>query len=409
MTKPLREVVGRILAIGEEGGLPITLLAVCPNSQAVLDAAVLSASRNRAPMLFAATLNQVDLDGGYTGWTQQSFVAAMRKCAADLAWSGPLYPCLDHGGPWLKDAHARDGLSLAESMEAVKDSLTASLEAGFQLLHIDPTVDRSLPDGCAVAIDTVVDRTVELLAHAESERQRLRLPPVDYEVGTEEVHGGLVDFTAFEHFVTRLRRELVDRSLLEAWPVFIVAKVGTDLHTTTFDAATAAQLRDLVSPYGSVIKGHYTDWVGDPAAYPTSGMGGANVGPEFTAVEYEALVELALKEAKLCRDRTLPSSGFRRVLEEAVESSGRWRKWLQPGEEGLDFYDLAGDRRAWLTQTGARYVWTTPTVLAARKTLYANTSVVLPDPHQYIVDRIADAIDRYIEAFNLVDAVYRVT
>ena len=260
-----------------------------------------------------------------------------------------------------------------------------------------------------MAIDTVVDRTVELLAHAESERQRLRLPPVDYEVGTEEVHGGLVDFTAFEHFVTRLRRELADRSLLEAWPVFIVAKVGTDLHTTTFDAATAAQLRDLVSPYGSVIKGHYTDWVGDPAAYPTSGMGGANVGPEFTAVEYEALVELALKEAKLCRDRTLPSSGFRRVLEEAVESSGRWRKWLQPGEEGLDFYDLAGDRRAWLTQTGARYVWTTPTVLAARKTLYANTSVVLPDPHQYIVDRIADAIDRYIKAFNLVDAVYRVT
>ena len=116
MTKPLREVVGRILAIGEEGGLPITLLAVCPNSQAVLDAAVLSASRNRAPMLFAATLNQVDLDGGYTGWTQQSFVAAMRKCAAELAWSGPLYPCLDHGGPWLKDAHSRDGLSLAESM-----------------------------------------------------------------------------------------------------------------------------------------------------------------------------------------------------------------------------------------------------------------------------------------------------
>jgi D-tagatose-1,6-bisphosphate aldolase subunit GatZ/KbaZ len=407
MTKPLREVIRRILAIREEGGLPITLLAVCPNSQAVLEAAVLSASRNRAPMLFAATLNQVDVDGGYTGWTQQAFVTAMRKCAAELDWPGPLYPCLDHGGPWLKDAHAREGFSLAESMQAVKDSLTASLEAGYQLLHIDPTVDRALPDGCAVAIDTVVDRTVELLAYAESERNRLRVPPIDYEVGTEEVHGGLVDFTAFGHFMTRLHRELADRSLLSAWPIFIVAKVGTDLHTTTFEAATAAQLCDFVGPYGSVIKGHYTDWVGDPAAYPASGMGGANVGPEFTAVEYEALVDLTLKEATLCHSRTLTASGFSRVMEEAVESSGRWRKWLQPGEEGLDFYNLADDRRAWLTQTGARYVWTEPSVLDARKTLYDNTSVVLRDPHQYVIDRIADVIDRYIEAFNLVDAVSR--
>jgi D-tagatose-1,6-bisphosphate aldolase subunit GatZ/KbaZ len=401
--KPLADLVRRILAIRERGEPPITLLAVCPNSRAVLDAAVLSAARNRAPMLFAATLNQVDVDGGYTGWTQQSFVWALEKSAAELAWTGPLYPCLDHGGPWLKDAHAREGLSLIKSMAAVKASLTASLAAGYRLLHIDPTVDRTLPEG--VPIDIVIDRTVELLAYAESERQRLGLPPVDYEVGTEEVHGGLADLVAFEHFVTRLHQELADRDLLGAWPVFIVAKVGTDLHTTTFDAVMAARLRDLVAPYGSVIKGHYTDWVGDPASYPASGMGGANVGPEFTAVEYEALVDLLAKEATLCHRRTLTASNFSRVLEDAVESSGRWCKWLQPGEQGLDYYSLTEERRAWLTQTGARYVWAEPSVVAARKTLYANTSVVVPDPARYVVDRIAGAIDRYVSAFNLIDAL----
>ncbi len=403
--KRLGDIIHRLIEMSQAGEPPLTLLAVCPNSQAVLEAAVRAAARNRAPMLFAATLNQVDLDGGYTGWTQQSFVTAMHEVAERVGWSGPLYPCLDHGGPWLKDAHTRDGLSLQESMDAVKASLTASLKAGYRLLHIDPTVDRTLPQGQALAIDVVVDRTVELMAHAESERRRLGLPPIDYEVGTEEVHGGLVNFAAFEHFVARLDNELKARDLLDAWPVFIVAKVGTDLHTTTFEPAVASQLRDLVAPYGSLIKGHYTDWVEDPSAYPASGMGGANVGPEFTAVEYDALAELAEKEAVLCHRRSRSPSRFTEVLEHVVESSGRWQKWLQPDEEGCGFQDLDEARRRWLTQTGARYVWTAPEVLQARRELYDNISLVLPDPDRYVVDRIATSIDRYLTAFNLFDAL----
>ena len=45
-----------------------TLLAVCPNSELVLKAAIRAAKRADAPILFAATLNQVDIDRGYTGW-----------------------------------------------------------------------------------------------------------------------------------------------------------------------------------------------------------------------------------------------------------------------------------------------------------------------------------------------------
>jgi len=403
--KRLGDLVRRIIEIREGQGPPITLLAVCPNSKAVLEAAVLAAARNRAPMLFAATLNQVDVDGGYTGWTQHGFVSTLYQVVRQTAGAGSVYPCLDHGGPWLKDAHVRSGLDLDESMQAVKTSLGASIKAGYSLLHVDPTVDKTLPEGHAVPIDLVVDRTVELITYAEAERRSLGLAPVDYEVGTEEVHGGLANLAAFEHFVARLRCELAKRDLLSAWPVFIVAKVGTDLHTTTFDEGTASQLRDLVAPYGSVIKGHYTDWVANPAAYPVSGMGGANVGPEFTAVEYEALTNLAANETVLCCRRALAPSNFSQVLEAAVESSGRWRKWLQPDEKGLDFYSLAEARRIWLTQTGARYVWTQPSVVAARRTLYRNLSVVMPDPHGYVVHRIADAVDHYLRAFNLFDAL----
>lgn len=402
----LNELVGKIIRLREEGRAQITLLAVCPNSAAVLEAAVQVAAHNHMPMLFAATLNQVDRDGGYTGWTPAQFVQQIQVMARKYSWNGPLYPCLDHGGPWLKDHHTLQRLSLEETMAEVKRSLTACLEAGYQLLHIDPTVDRTLPPGQTIAIETVVARTLELIAYAEAERRRLGLPPVAYEVGTEEVHGGLVDFANFEAFLRGLRAGLETRGLLHAWPCFIVGKVGTDLHTTDFDPIAAGRLYELVAPLGSLIKGHYTDWVANPEAYPATGMGGANVGPEFTTAEYLALAELSAKEADLCRARPgIKPSNFMAVLEQAVIDSGRWQKWLLPEEQGRAFAELSAERRAWLVQTGSRYIWTQPAVVAAREALYRNLSLVLPDPHRVVVDRIAQVMEKYVVAFHLFDSL----
>jgi D-tagatose-1,6-bisphosphate aldolase subunit GatZ/KbaZ len=386
-------------------GTELTLVAVCPNSAAVLEAAVAVAARTNAPMLFAATLNQVDRDGGYTGWTAQRFVEEMQGYATRYGCRSPLFPCLDHGGPWLKDKHTRDSLPLDQAMAEVKASLTDCLAAGYSLLHIDPTVDRTLPPGKPPALATVVDRTVELMEHAERERVRLGLPPVDYEVGTEEVHGGLVDIANFRHFLQLLAEALDARGLRHAWPCFVVAQVGTDLHTTFFDAGVAAQLTEIVRPYGSLLKGHYSDWVENPEAYPAAGMGGANVGPEFTAEEFIALQELERREARLCANRGLAPAGFLATLERAVDASGRWRKWLQPDEVGRPLAELAEDRRLWLVQTSARYIWAEPQVVAARRNLYAHLSLVTPDPHAYVVDRVARAIEKYVSAFNLYDSM----
>ncbi len=404
--RALNELVHKIIQLRSERNTKVTLLAVCPNSEAVLEAAVKVAAANNTPMLFAATLNQVDRDGGYTGWTQRTFVEAMRRYARKYDWDGPLYPCLDHGGPWLKDVHTLDKLSFDEAMQEVKASLTASLEAGYRLLHIDPTVDRTLPAGEPLPLDVVVGRTVELIQHAEAERERLGVSHVDYEVGTEEVHGGLVDVGNFEGFLERLQDELSACGLMHAWPCFIVAQVGTDLHTTFFDPEIAQRLYETVAPLGSLIKGHYTDWVENAEAYPESGMGGANVGPEFTAEEYHALADLSRKEQAICRYRpSLEPSDFMTALEKAVVDSGRWKKWLQPEEERKPFQALALERREWLVQTGSRYVWTHPAVVSARNELYENLARVIPDPHELVVDRLAESMDRYIVALNLFDSL----
>jgi len=404
--KSLDDVIRTIVRLREAGSAQITLLAVCPNSAAVLEAAVKVAALNHMPMLFAATLNQVDRDGGYTGWTPTQFVSEMRAFARKYDCTSPLYACLDHGGPWLKDRHTLDGLSYEATMLEVKRSLTACLEAGYQLLHIDPTVDPELPSGEPLPVELLVERSVDLIAFAEAERGRLGLAPIAYEVGSEEVHGGLVDLARFEVYLTRLRAELRAANLSQAWPCFVVAQVGTDLHTTSFDPEAAGRLYAQVAVLGSLIKGHYTDEVDHPEAYPASGMGGANVGPEFTAVEFEALRELEARERSvLTRNPGLTPSAIEAAIERAVVESGRWRKWLHPEEVGSAYLDLPAARRQWLVRTGARYIWTDLRVLEARRILYENLRPELDDPHARVVERIAARIGEYLQAFGLVDSL----
>jgi len=60
----------KIKDISQKEKINRTLFSVCPNSENVLKAALRAAKRAHAPIKFAATLNQVDIDRGYTGWTQ---------------------------------------------------------------------------------------------------------------------------------------------------------------------------------------------------------------------------------------------------------------------------------------------------------------------------------------------------
>ena len=72
-----------------------------------------------------------------------------------------------------------------------------------------------------------------------------------------------------------------------------------------------------------------------------------------------------------------------------------------PEETGVPFDQLTPPRREWLVATGARYIWTDPQVLAARRRLYDNLRSDLADPHGRVVDRIAANIQVYVEAFHL--------
>ncbi|PEN14170.1 tagatose-bisphosphate aldolase [Longibacter salinarum] len=384
----------------DHGRVRHTLLAVCPNSETVTRSALQAANEARAPLLYAATLNQVDRNGGYTDWTPATFSAFVSKEVDRLGVDVPVILCLDHGGPWKKDAHVRDGLDYETSLAEVKTSIRACIDAGYDLLHLDPTVDLRLPPGQPVAIETIVERTVELLQDAEAHRNETERGPIAYEVGTEESGGGLQSEDRFCDFLRLLGAEL-DRKNLPR-PRFVVGDVGTRLDTSHVNGVRIERLTtEARRQIGALLKGHYTDSVHDLTVYPLSGVGGANVGPGLSAAEFDAIKDLVKLEQRLDID-----SGFIDAVRTAVIESGRWRKWLHPEEAGLDFMDLPKDRRDWLVHTGSRYVWTNPSVQSARRRLYDNVRDYR-DPEAFVHWRVRTEILRYMHAFNLVGLTER--
>jgi len=375
-----------------------TLFAVCPNSETVLRAAIRAAKRANAPILFAATLNQVDIDGGYTGWTPKDLIRKIKEESYSIAYKGPIIVGIDHGGPWVKDRQTIEKWDLNRSMSWIKKSFEAAISAGYDLIHVDPTVDIYNK----IKIDTVAERTIDLIYHSETYRKAKGLNPISYEVGTEEVHGGLVDIDVFKRFLSLLKGGLERKGLKNLWPIFIVAKVGTDLHTSNFDPEVAKEVVNIASNYKSYIKGHYTDFVNNLEDYVKSGVGGANVGPEFTILEFEALTELSqVEEALFKENRISIKSNIMNILEKAVFDSGRWKKWLIGSEKNFD--SLKKDRKEWIVKTSSRYVWANPEVKNSRNELYANLKMNGIDGENIVLTNIEKGMDKYFRNFNLLD------
>ena len=81
--------------------------------------------------------------------------------------------------------------------------------------------------------------------------------------------------------------------------------------------------------------------------------------------------------------------------------SGRWKKWLLPGEG--DFDSLNIERKEWILKTSSRYVWAKPEVRCAQVQLYSNLELEGIDSENWVLLKIEESMDKYFRAFNLID------
>ncbi len=375
---------------------PITLLGISPTSISVVESALLVAKRYQLPIMFIASLNQVDIDGGYTGWTPQKFVEIVSEKVSKLNYKGPIIIALDHGGPWLKDAHIHQGLDLEEAMEHVMKSIEAAIISGYDLLHIDTTVDIYLKK--PLNEEVIAKRTLDLIEYAESIRVSKGLPRVDYEVGSDR--WGVSDPERVNIILKMIRKGLMERGLKETLPLFVVGDLGTRITPENMlDINVGIKLVEIAKKYNSYVKGHSTDYVKNPENYRKIGIGGANVGPEFADVEYRGIKKLV----KLLEEREMRGKDeFYSILNtivDLVKEDGRWKKYVPRSINKLE--SLPSNYREWVIGICSRYIWSNKRVNELREKLYKHAEDIGINGRKVIIDEIIKAIRKYTKAFGL--------
>lgn len=414
---PIKRIVESLLKLQEKGD-SATLLGIGPMSKNCVQAALELSKEDDYPIMFIASRNQVDLDelgGGYVnGWNQFSFAEAVREVANEIGYDNLCYLCRDHGGPWQRDKERNDHLPTEQAMELGKQSYIGDIEAGFDLLMIDPTKD-PVEVGKVIPLDTVLERTVELIDFCEKARKARNLPEIGYEVGTEETNGGLTSTETYETFILKLRDELTERNL--PMPTFIVGQTGTLTRKTeqvgTFNFNNAYSLSQMAKKYGVGLKEHNGDYFDDVTLleHIPSQITATNVAPQYGTEETRAYLNLADVEDRLSQKGLIeqPSNLRKVLLEEAVRCE-RWRKWMTGEQKNLTLDKIIADEAlsAEILDIAGHYTYNYDSVKAEIAKLYANLAQNNIDGKRYVIDHIKRPIRNYAECYNLKGVTSRI-
>lgn len=406
----MREVIDKMFIL-EETGFHTTLLGIGPMSRNLIVASLELAKEKDFPILFIASRNQVDakeLGGGYVcGWDQQGFKEAIAAIAKEVDFTGLYYLCRDHGGPWQRDNERNGHLPEDTAMELAKKSYVEDLINQFDLLHIDPTKDPYVI-GKSIDMEVVLRRTVNLIEYVEMERKARNLPEIGYEVGTEETNGGLTSQESYEIFIQQLTNELSRREL--PTPVFIVGQTGTLTRLTenvgSFSYHSSKVLADTAKKYGVGLKEHNGDYLDDYIIldHPSLSITAMNVAPEFGYIETKAYLELIrLEEKEVENGRLEDKSNLKAVMSREAVNSGRWKKWLLGDDVHLSIEAILEEEElvATICEICGHYTYEQEEVKREMAILCGNMQKLGIDGNRYVVDKIKNSIDRYVQCFNL--------
>lgn len=406
----IKNVVQGLLELQKNGDSG-TILGVGPMSKNCVQAALEVSKEKDFPIMFIASRNQVDAEefgGGYVnGWNQFSFVEAVKEVSDSINYDNYYYMCRDHGGPWQRDKERNDHLEAEEAMSLGKKSYIADIEAGFSLLMIDPTKD-PFEVGKVIPLETVIERTVELIEFCEAERKKRDLPEIGYEVGTEETNGGLTSTETYEKFILRLKEELESRNL--PLPTFIVGQTGTLTRKTEqagkFNFNNAKELAKMAKKYGVGLKEHNGDYLDDVSLleHIPSNITATNVAPQYGTEETRAYLKLAKLEQRLSEYGLIqtPSNIYNVLLEHSIKSE-RWRKWMIGDQVNITVDEVLKDETLSneIIDIAGHYTFNNDDVKKEIDHLYNNLEKNGIDGNRFVIDHIKRPIRNYAECYNL--------
>jgi tagatose-1,6-bisphosphate aldolase non-catalytic subunit AgaZ/GatZ len=388
-----------------------TLLGVGPVTEATVEAAFSAASRTSSPPIFIASRNQVDIrefGGGYLmgGMDQYRFTELIRHKQEEIGYNGPVFICRDHGGPWQRNAELDNAYPVEKALEIARKSFKHDILAGFNYLHIDPT---KCPH--QFSMEDLIDWTVQLLQYCEEVRKETGIQHIEYEVGAEDIQGGLTEPSSFKRFLSLLTEKLKELSL--PLPTCIVGQTGTlvrmDRNVGRFDRELTAQLVQIAHSYGMGFKEHNGDYLSGATCriHPQLGIDAMNVAPEFGVIETDALLHLSDLEDKLIREGWVPSeqgSRFREILQRKTFEQAPWKKWMTDDIKQQGLAEIRDDTylRLLIARVSGHYVLPDAEVRKAQDTMLAtiDSYKLLDRPAaEYVREQVTRRMVFYIDHF----------
>ncbi|MGF3183635.1 class II D-tagatose-bisphosphate aldolase non-catalytic subunit [Facklamia sp. P12934] len=406
----IKEIVEGLLEL-QKTDKSATILGIGPMSRNCVQAALELSKEDDYPVMFIASRNQVDKDefgGGYVNsWNQFTFAEAVKEIAEEINYDNFYYLCRDHGGPWQRDEERNAHLPEDDAMKIGRESFVADIEAGFDLLMIDPTKDPFVR-GKVIPLETVISRTVDLIEFCEIERKKRNLPEIGYEVGTEETNGGLTSTNTYEKFIIRLKEELLAKGL--PMPVFIVGQTGTLVRKTeqagTFNFRNALELAKMAKRYNVGLKEHNGDYLDDVSLlmHIPSQITATNVAPQYGTEETRAYLKLGKLEQNLVKEGLIesPSKIYQVLLDQSIKSE-RWRKWMDGDQVNLTVEEILEDKTLSneILDISGHYTLNNEKVKREIKKLFKNLNEHGINGKRFVIDHIKRPIRVYSEAYNL--------
>ncbi len=404
----MRKLIDRLRYAGHK----CTLLGVGPVSKTVTRAAFEACKRLSCPPIFIASRNQVDLKSlgyGYLmgGMDQKGFIKLIEEENNKIGYKGPVYICRDHGGPWQRNIELNHKYPVKKAMEIAKTSFKADIEAGFNYLHIDPT-KCPFPH----TLDDICQWTFELLEYCEEIRKNTGSTLIDYEVGTEDIQGGLTDKESFEAFIKKLTGMLNNKGL--PLPTCVVGQTGTltrsDCNIGHFDKNVTGELVKIAERCKVGFKEHNGDYLSAATCriHPDLGITGINIAPEFGLIETDAYLLLANLELKLVREGWLEdsnSSHLRDLFLEQTFTDSPWGKWLPDNYKKYSRKQIESDSnlRLLIARVCSHYVYNDEEIKNALKILFKNINnfYLVEDAERFVLEKVRNVIEFYIRLFHM--------
>jgi hypothetical protein len=366
-----------------------TLLGVGVMSKNCVDASIELAEQYKIPLMLIASRRQIDSDqfgGGYVeNWTTKQFA----DYVIEKDTNQNIILARDHGGPWQNELEKNQYMNLEDAMQSAKDSFRADIDAGFHMLHIDPSIDiHSQPN-----IDQVLERVYELYDFCWSYAQQNN-QDIIFEIGTEEQSGSNNTQEELEYTLDNMSKFCKVNKM--PFPSFVVIQAGTRVMETrnvgSFDSPIRVvnelppeiQIPRMISicrKYGIFMKEHNTDYLSTESLnwQPRLGIHAANIAPEFGVTETKAFIDI------------LEMNGHKDLLNEFLQisyNSRKWKKWMLKDTDANDV-----DRSI----ISGHYVLSSDECAA----LKAEASDRIKGLNEYLKNKVKKSIFRYINAFNL--------